>query len=307
MTAARILTPLLCLLLFAAAISCRGPEPPPKDPRLATEPPKTPKQAAAEAPASSEGIIRAIKQRGELRVGMQVGYPPFQMLGDNGQFEGFDVDTADLVARALKVSLRLVRQDWSGLIPSLLARETDIVMSGMTITPDRNAHVMFTIPVLETGRMFLVNTANAGRFRTVEDLNQAGVFVVSCPGCLGDLRPKELFPLAAYREFPDRASALAEVLQQRAHAFVDEEGSIRLACASNPAALVSAFKPMTNEAVAWAVRPGEGHWLNWLDNFIRTIQRDGRIDELKKKWLNNYFEEIRNRAVKVRKSHARPE
>jgi polar amino acid transport system substrate-binding protein len=307
MTITRIFAPLFCFLVLAAGTSCRGPESPSKEQRKAAVPPKKSRQVAAEAPAFPRGIIDAIKRRGELRVGMQVGYPPFQMLGNGGQFEGLDVDTAELAARALKVSLRVIRQNWSTLIPSLLAGETDVVMSGMTITPDRNAQAMFTIPVLETGRMFLVNRASAGRFRTIEDLNQAGIFVVSCPGGLGDLRPKELFPRAAYREFPDRTSALAEVLQGRAHAFVDEEVSIRLACATEPGSLVSSFNLLSREAVAWAVRPGDCHWLNWLNNFIRTMRRDGRIDSLKRKWLNNYFQEIRNRSTKVRKPHARSE
>lgn len=226
-------------------------------------------------------------------MGMQVGYVPFQMHGPEGAAVGLDVDLAEMVSRCLNVNLRIVSQTWQELIPSLLEGATDVVMSGMTVTPERNAQVMFTLPVMETGRMFLVHVANAESLRRIQDLDQPGIFVVSWPGSLGQIRLKELLPEAAHRQFAERKLALAEVLEKRAHAMIDEEFSIRLACATYSDKLVSSFKPITCEQVAWAIRPNDPHWLNWLDNFIRTIQKDGRLDDLKAKWLRDYFLDIR--------------
>jgi polar amino acid transport system substrate-binding protein len=235
------------------------------------------------------GTLQAVKQRGELRVGMQVGYVPFQMLGNGGNLVGLDVDTAEVIAAELRVGLRIVRQDWQELIPSLLEGQTDVVISGMTVTPDRNFDVMFTLPVLETGRMFAVHASNSERFKNMEDLNKSGIFVVFAPGGPGDVKLRELLPNASHREFPDRKRALAEVLEKRAHAFIDDEFSIRTACSTHSDALASRFKPMTYEAIAWAIRPDDVHWLNWLNNFIRRMQGDGRLEELKRKWLQDYF------------------
>jgi len=287
---------MLALVAGAVAVSCQGaatqeqavtkqevekvPPPPPESP----SPP-------AERPTAG-GVIQLVKQRGELRVGMQVGYVPFQMPGTEGKLVGFDVDAAELAARSLNVQLRIVRLTWPELIPSLLEGTTDVVMSGMTVTPERNMDVVFTIPVLESGRMFLVHNANARRFKKFEDLNGSGIFVVSWPGGLGNLKLRLILPKASYREFPNRSRALTEVIEKRAHALVDDEFGIRQGVSTYPEALVSPFKPLTYEPIAWAIRPGDPHWLNWLNNLIRLIRKDGRLDELKKKWLQDYFLDI---------------
>jgi len=238
---------------------------------------------------SGNGTLATIVQRGELRVGMQVGYVPFQMQGPDGAIVGLDVDLADIMARSLKVNLKIVPQTWQEVLPSLEARTTDIAMSGIVVTPERNIEAAFTIPVLETGRMFLVHVNNSDRLKKLEDLDHPGIFIVSWPGGLGPIRFSDILPHASFRQFPDRERCLAEVLDKKAQGLIDDEFSIRLACATHPDKLVSNFKPVTYEQIAWAVRPGDSHWLNWLDNFIRIIQRDGRLDELKRKWLQDYF------------------
>lgn len=287
-----LLAPIACLCLALAGASCQWP---PSDqkarpkPRSAETPPKKPVSLRVLAEG---GTIQAVKKRGELRVGMQVGYVPFEMVGSKGTLVGMDVDAAQLVARSLMVNLRIVRQNWQDLIPSLLSGDTDVIMSGMNITPARNAEVLFTAPVLESGRMFVIRPENGARFKKFRDLDQPGVFIVSGPGGVGALHVKELLPKASYREFKTRKAALAEVLEKRAHALVDEEFYVRLAAASHPGSLTPRFQAVTYEPIAWAVRPGDTHWLNWLNNFIRTMQKDGTLDTLKKKWLQDYFLDI---------------
>lgn len=291
-------TAIVMSLLAAAVIaSCQRPvseekEPPKTENKTAVARPQSPPVERASVP----GVIQSVKQRGELRVGMQIGYVPFQMPGSEGNVVGFDVDTAELAARSLKVQLRIVRLTWSELIPSLLDGTTDVVMSGMTVTPEHNVDAVFTIPVLESGRMFLVHATGAKRFMKFEDLDQAGIFVVSRPGGLGGLKLKRMLPKASYREFPNRARAVTEVMEKRAHALVDDEFGIRQGVSAHPEALASSFKSLSYEPIAWAIRPGDPHWLNWLNNLIRAIKKDGRLDELKKKWLQDYFLDIHGRS-----------
>ena len=140
--------------------------------------------------------------------------------------------------------------------------------------------------------MFVVHASNADRLRKFQSLNKPGAFVVSAAEGLGELRLDVVLPQASHREFPDRKLALDEVLNQRADAFIDEEFSIRLAAADASGFTRDEFQSGTYEPMAWAVRPGDTHWLNWLNNFIRVIQRDGRLNDLKKKWFQDYFLDI---------------
>lgn len=280
---------LFCLCIGLVAFSCQwlGTEK-----KAEQESPKPVKQAAVSSSSSKGGdvsTLESIVRLGELKVGLNVGYPPFEMLGSEGSVVGFDVDMAAMIAHALGVGLRLVRQEWPDLIPSLVEGKTHIIMSAMTITPKRNLSVMFTLPIIETGRMFLVHKEYSDTLVRFKDLNAPGVFVVSQPGGIGPITLQKELPLAAFREFKDKASAVHEVAEGRAHAYLDDEFIIRMACAKNPDKLIGRFKAITYEPIAWAVRPGDAHWLNWLNNFIRSIQQDGRLDALKKKWLRDYF------------------
>jgi polar amino acid transport system substrate-binding protein len=281
---------LICLAITVLLTACSQPvsEPPVQPPAPA---PRAAPVKPAPAPQSGEpeSALQEIRRRGEVRVGMQEGYVPFQMTGPDGSLLGFDVDTADFAARALKVNVQVVRQSWEELIPSLLAGRVDVIMSGMTVTPERNMEVLFTNPLLETGRMVLVHASNADKFKKSEDLNRPGVFIVSTQEGPGPLKVRKAFPQASYREFRDRSEAIREVLEKRAHALIDEEFSVRAAVAAHPEKLSSSFTTLTYEPVAWAVRPGDTHWLNWLNNLIRIIQHDGTLHELRTKWFHDYF------------------
>jgi polar amino acid transport system substrate-binding protein len=284
----RSLFRILALIVIAFLSGCGKDEtpiaPPPKP---VTPAPKIQPQVQV------SDTLASIKQRGELRVGMQVGYAPFEMLNNNGDLIGFDVEMAGLIASALKVELRLIRLNWSEVIPMLLDGRIDIIMSGMTITPEKNLQVMFATPIVETGRMFVTQAKSSHNFKNLQELDTAGAFVVSVPGGVGELRIRELLPNASFREFPDRKAAVAEIIERRAQAYIDEEFVIRALCAGKSSVLTSKFEPLTYEMIAWGVRPGDVHWLNWLNNFILKIQGDGRLQGLKKKWLHDYFLDLR--------------
>lgn len=286
----------LVLLVFAVAMACSGSQPEP--PQQPTEPAQfqvTPMPTVGPKDLTPDALS-VIKSRGELRVGMQVGYAPFEMLSATGALVGFDVECAQALAADLNVELRLARLSWPEMIPMLLDGRIDVIMSGMTVTPERNLHVMFSNPVVETGRMFATHISSWERIKKPKDLNVPGIFVVYPPGGLGDLKLKKTLPKVSSREFPDRKSAVNEVIERRAQAIIDEEFAIRMLCASNLNLIVSRFEPLTSEVMAWAVRPTDSHWLNYLNMFLVRAQGAGTLDRLKTKWLQDYFNDLRGPA-----------
>lgn len=81
-----------------------------------------------------------------LRMGVEGAYPPFNFVNSAGKVEGFDVDIgAELCAR-LKRDCEWTVVPWDGLVPALQAGKFDVLMSSLTITPDRRRQVLFTKP-----------------------------------------------------------------------------------------------------------------------------------------------------------------
>ncbi|HHQ4603023.1 TPA: transporter substrate-binding domain-containing protein, partial [Aeromonas veronii] len=79
---------------------------------------------AAPTPAPTS-TLDAVLERGVLRVGFDAGYQPFEMTNKQGQYIGFDVDLAKMVAKEMGVKVEFVNTAWDGIIPALLTNKFD--------------------------------------------------------------------------------------------------------------------------------------------------------------------------------------
>src|SRR5690554_2086382 len=81
-----------------------------------------------------------------LRIAFDVPYEPFEYKDENGDLTGFEVDLAAAMCEEMKADCEFVIQAWDGMIPGLLARKFDLIMSSMSITPERAERVLFSEP-----------------------------------------------------------------------------------------------------------------------------------------------------------------
>ncbi|QDL55382.1 transporter substrate-binding domain-containing protein [Rhodoferax aquaticus] len=80
----------------------------------------------------------------ELRIGTDATYEPFEYKSPDGKVIGFEVDLANAICAEMKRSCVFVESPWDGIIPSLLAKKFDVIISGMTITDERRKTVSFS-------------------------------------------------------------------------------------------------------------------------------------------------------------------
>lgn len=85
-----------------------------------------------------------------LRIAFDVPYAPFEYKDDNGELTGFEVELADAMCEEMEANCEFVIQAWDGMIPGLLARKFDLIMSSMSITPERAERVLFSEPYYNT-------------------------------------------------------------------------------------------------------------------------------------------------------------
>ena len=80
----------------------------------------------------------------KVKIGTEGAYPPWNDTDASGSLVGFEIDLANELCAILKHECEIVPQDWDGMIPALLMRKFDVIMAGMSITPERQKTITFT-------------------------------------------------------------------------------------------------------------------------------------------------------------------
>jgi polar amino acid transport system substrate-binding protein len=242
----------------------------------------------ADIELTKKSTLESILKNGELRVGFEAGYMPFEMTDKKGHFVGFDIDIAKEMAKAMGVKFVPVNTAWDGIIPSLITNKFDIIMSGMTVTQERNLKINFADPYIIIGQTILINKKHAGTVTSYKDLNNSEFIVTSKLGTTGEQAVKRLIPKCTYKSFETEPEAALEVVNGKADAFVyDLPYCVVFMAQQGAGKLVFLDQPFTFEPLGWAVKKGDPDFMNWLNNFLRQIKNDGRYDRIYNKWIKS--------------------
>lgn len=229
-----------------------------------------------------------IQERGTLRVGMEPGYMPFELTNKKGEIIGFDVDMAKRMAKAMGVKLELVSTAWDGIIPALLTNKFDILMSGMTLTQERNMTVNFAKPYILIGQSILLKNTLAGEVKSYKDLNDAKYTVGSKLGTTGEQATKRMIGKAKYISYETEQEGVMELVNGKIDAFIYDLPFNAIAVSQKGAGkIVHLDEPFTKEPLAWAIRKDDPNFINWLNNFQEQLKYDGIYDKIYQKWFQD--------------------
>ncbi len=98
------------------------------------------------------------KEWKEVRVAIDPTYKPFTYKTADGQPTGFDVDIALALCTKLKAKCTFVEQAWDGMIPGLMAKKYDAIVSSMSVTEERKRQVDFTSKYYNTLSQIVVKS-----------------------------------------------------------------------------------------------------------------------------------------------------
>lgn len=240
------------------------------------------------SPAFAVDTLAEIQKRGVLRVGMEPGYMPFELTNKKGEIIGFDVDMAKRIAKAMGVELELVSTAWDGIIPALLTGKFDMIMSGMTLTQERNLSVNFAAPYILIGQSILLKKELAGEVESYKDLNDPKYTVASKLGTTGEQATKRKIGKAKYISYETEQEGVMELVNGKIDAFIYDLPFNSIAVSQKgEGKLVHLDEPFTKEPLAWAIRQDDVNFLNWLNNFMSQVKYDGVYEKIYEKWFQD--------------------
>ena len=236
--------------------------------------------------ASPSPSLDRIQKRGELIVGTMGNMPPLNMTTKGGDIIGFEPDLAKLLAKAMDVEVKFVKKPFSELLPTLQNGEVDMVISGMTITPERNRKVAFIGPYFISGKAFLTKIKTIAYADEAEDANNPNTKIVTLKGSTSQAFAEAFLDKTTLFTTADYDEAVDMVLQDKVHAMIADYPICVVSVFRYPdAGLLSVVTQLTYEPLGIAIPANDPLLMNWTRNTLNNIEGSGILDELKLKWF----------------------
>ena len=231
------------------------------------------------------GCGKEEKNEEPLVVAMELAYPPFEGKDEAGEPTGVSVDLMKAFGEYIGREIKIENTAWDGLIPSLQTGTADLVISSMTIRPDRAEQVDFSDPYANALLAVLVNKNTDAS--SIEDLNQAGIKIAVKSGSTGHLYAESNLQNAELMVLPDESACVTEVAQGRADGFIYDQLTIYRNWQKNLDTTGAIFIPF-QEPEKWgiAVQKGNSELLEQVNAFLKEFREEGGYDKLEETYLS---------------------
>ncbi|MCG6918029.1 MAG: transporter substrate-binding domain-containing protein [Deltaproteobacteria bacterium] len=233
----------------------------------------------------AESTIETVIKRGVLRVGMST-FVPWAMKDKTGKFIGFEIEVATRLAKDTGVEVEFIPTKWDGIIPALLTGKFDVIIGGMTIRPERNLKVNFTIPYDYSGQTICAHQKLAAGFKKPEDFNRPEVILGARLGSTSVPAIKRFMPKAKLRLFSEEPQLYQELLNGNLHGVVASLPTPAYQALKYPDVLFAITEPFSRELIGFAVRKGDFDTLNYFNSWIRSVEAEGWLLERHNYWFN---------------------
>jgi polar amino acid transport system substrate-binding protein len=236
--------------------------------------------------ASAGSSLDRILKKGELVVGTSGTQPPMSATNKKGELVGMDVDLSKAMANALGVKLRFVQMPFAELLPALEAGKVDMVLSGMTITAERNKKTAFVGPYVVTGKGVLAVLQRFAALKEAQGLDVPEVTLAALKDSTSQkfaetsISKAKLIPVASYDE------ALDLLFKGKVDVIVaDYQFCALTAYRNQKKGLIAGESPLTFEPLGIAM-PEDTLLINWVQNFLGQFRGTGEMKKVSDKWLN---------------------
>ena len=235
---------------------------------------------------SASPVLDRIQQRGQLVVGTMGNMPPLNMTSKDGEIFGLEADLARMLADAMDVKVKFVTKPFNELLPALQTGQVDMVLSGMTITPERNRKVAFIGPYFISGKAFLTKMKTIAYADEAEDANNPNTKIVALKGSTSQAFAEAFLDNTTLFAAENYDEAVDMILQDKAHAMIADYPICIVSVFRYPdAGLLSVVTQLTYEPIGIAIPANDPLLMNWTRNTLNNIEGSGMLDELKLKWF----------------------
>lgn len=232
-----------------------------------------------------------------LKVGTNAEFEPFEYV-EGDKIVGYDIEVANEIAKDMGKELKVTNINFDSLIGALQSGKFDMVIAGMSATPERMLEVDFSKPYYTASQRIVVRKSSLDaaaedevKISNVEDLS--GKTIAVQEGTTGDLYvsgddldegeepPVKDANVVRYKKAADCAMALKN--GNVGAIVIDEEPAKRIVAQNDELVMLDGI--LTEEVYAIAVRKGEEELLNAINASIDRMEKDGTFKKIKAEYI----------------------
>jgi len=244
--------------------------------------------ASATTVPTSSSVLGRIRAKGELVVGTAASMPPLNMTTKTGEIIGLEIDLARSMAEAMKVKLRLAPMPFVDLLPALETGQVDMILSGMTMTPERNMKFAFVGPYLTSGKSFLAKEATLASSKGSQELNTPKMRLAALRGSTSQLFVEQNMPRATIVLTKDYDEGITLVLEDKVDAMIADLPACIFAVRRHPdRGLYALSTPLTHESIGIALSGSDPLLVNWTQNWLRELEATGALERTTERWFKD--------------------
>ncbi|NYT80691.1 transporter substrate-binding domain-containing protein [Alcaligenaceae bacterium] len=221
-----------------------------------------------------------IRAANKIRVGIDLGAPFYGYIDEKMQPVGSDVEAARLLAKDLGVELEIVQTTNSARIPNLLSNKADLIISSLSITPERAKAVDFSIPY--GAIQAAVGAPKSLAIKDMNDLNGKAVAVTR--GGPQDKLVSEGAPGAKVIRFDDEAASITAAATGQTDIVAITPPIIHAIGKRNQAREFEVKFVIQSYRLGVAMRKNEPALKEWVNDWIRANLKNGKLNEIHLKY-----------------------
>lgn len=232
------------------------------------------------------------KESDKITIGIDDTYPPMEFRDDNDDLVGFDIDFANALAEEMGVEIEFLPTAWDGIFSALKSERYDMIISSVSITPDRLKEFEFSTPYLSNGQVIVV-AEGSDMVESVADLE--GMVVGVQLGTTADNAAAKQMAETPFelKQYDDIVQTFSDMKAGRVNAVVVDYAVAIEFVTNNPGEYQITTAQLTNEPIGVCIKQGNTDLKAQVDKAIAALQEEGTLVPISEKWLGgNYVTDI---------------
>jgi polar amino acid transport system substrate-binding protein len=229
-------------------------------------------------------LFAGCKNSNKLVIATDATYPPMEIVNDNKEIVGFDIDLFNEIAKAGGFQVEFKNTSWDGIFAGLSAGNYDAIISSVTITDERKKTIDFSDPYVTVGQVIILKKEVEG-ITTLDQMK--GKTVGAQINTTGDMEVKKI-PEIISKSYDENGLAIEDLINGRIDGVVCDLPTAANYVLQNDKykdKLKIAGEPFTQEFYGIAVKKGNKKVLDKINAGLKKVFDSGINKELEKKWL----------------------